>query len=84
MGCSCKKKVNTKYMDDEEKLENELRKMNGVEKIGNAVGQFFFGLLISVILIIGLIPLCCYIIFSACTGRDMSIRIPNLFKMVKK
>lgn len=84
MGCNCKKNVNKKYLSDEEKFENELRKLNGIEKVGNTIGQFFFGLIISSIVIIGLIPFLGYLIFCLCFGREMGVRIPNFRKWFKK
>ena len=44
MGCNCKKNVNTKYVDNEDFGYTELKKISGLAKMGNVVGQFFFGL----------------------------------------
>lgn len=84
MACSCKKNVNDKYLTDDERLENKLKELNGIEKIGGVFLQFFFGLLVGAIIIIGLIPFCLYIIVSMCIGRTISVRIPNFFKWLKK
>lgn len=83
MACSCKKKVNEKYLEDgQSHILPEKESVLG--KIGNAIFQFFFGLVISTIMIVGLIPACCYIIFCVCTGKEMEARIPNLSKWLKK
>lgn len=84
MGCNCKKKINTKYVDNEEFGYTELKKISGFAKVGNAILQFLFGILISAIIIVGLIPACLYIIFSVCTGREMVARIPDTSKWFKK
>lgn len=84
MGCNCKNKPNTKYVDNEEFGYTELKKVSGFAKMGNAISQFFFGLLIAAIMIIGLIPACCYIIFCVCAGKQMVARIPDLSKWLKK
>lgn len=84
MGCNCKTKPNAKYMDNDEVSQLMPKEANGVEVIGNKILQFFFGLLISVILIIGLIPALLYIIFCVCTGKQMSARIPDFRKWFKK
>lgn len=84
MGCNCKKKVNAKYVDNEEFGYTELKKISGFAKVGNMILQFLFGLLIAAIVIVGLIPLCCYLIFSICTGREMAIHIPDPSKWFKK
>lgn len=84
MACACKQKVNQKYLTDEEKLQLELNKMRGLEKIGNVIGQFFFGILITVVMIIGIIPIVGYVAISACTGKDMQFRIPNFYKWFNK
>lgn len=84
MACSCKKNVNNKYLTEEEQLENKPRKLNGIEKVGKIIGQFFFGLLISAIIISMLIPFCLYMIVCICIGKDMSVRIPNFTKWLKK
>ena len=84
MGCNCKKKPNTKYVDNEEFGYTELKKVSAFSKMGNVIAQFFFGLLIAAIIIAGLIPACLYIIFSVCTGRQMVARIPDFNKWLKK
>lgn len=84
MACACKQKVNKKYLTDEEKLQLELKKMNGIEKIGNVIGQFFFGIIVTLVVIIGVIPIICYVAISSCTGRDMKFRIPNFYKWFNK
>lgn len=80
MGCSCKQNVNTNYTDNK-KSETERGMLT---KVVTAILQFLFGLLVSVIMIIGLFPLFGYIIFSVCTGRDMHVRIPNFIQWFKK
>lgn len=84
MGCNCKKKANTKYVDNEEFGYTELKKISGFAKMGSIALQFLFGLLIAAIIIVGLIPACIYIIFSVCTGREMVARIPDPSKWFKK
>lgn len=84
MGCSCKKNVNEKYLTDEEKLENKLKELNGVEKVGGVFLQFLFGLLVGAIIILGLIPFCLYMIICMCIGKTISVRIPNFFKYGEK
>ena len=54
MGCNCKKNVNKKYIEGELDFE-EAYKISGFSKVVNAIVQFFFGLLISAILIVGII-----------------------------
>ena len=84
MACNCKKNVNTKYVDNKNFGYTELKRISGLTKMGNAVGQFFFGLLVALIMITALIPACCYIIFCLCTGKEMSARIPDFSKWLKK
>lgn len=84
MGCNCKKKPNTKYVDNEEFGYTELRKVSMFAKMGNAIAQFFFGLLVAFIIIVGLMPACLYIIFCLCTGKEMIARIPDLSKWGKR
>lgn len=83
MGCNCKKNINKKYIEGELDFE-EAYKISGFSKVVNAIFQFFFGLLISAILIVGIIPMLLYVIFSVCTGTNMSFKIPNLTKWLKK
>lgn len=84
MACGCNKKVNKKYLSENEQNELDIRQFNGIEKIGNAIGQFFFGIIISLVMIVGFIPFAVYIMFCICTGRNMSVRIPDLAKWNKK
>lgn len=84
MACSCKKNVNKKYLTDEEKLENKLKHLNGIEKVGNAFLQFFFGLFMGSIVVIGIIPLCLYIIVCMCIGKTIEVRIPKIKGLLKK
>lgn len=84
MACNCKKNVNNKYLTAEEKDENEIRELNGVEKFGYALVQFLSGLLISTIVIVGLVPFLAYLIFCLCFGKEMGVRIPNFTKWFKK
>lgn len=83
MSCNCKKKPNSKYIDNDELGQTEIVEASFLSKIGNAICQFFFGILIGLIIIIGIIPFLLYIIFNICIGKETEIRIPNIQKHLK-
>lgn len=84
MGCACNKKPNSKYMAEDEVSQLLPLYRSGMEKIGTGIGQFLFGLLISVIIIVGFIPVLAYVAFCLCFGKQPSFRIPNFMKYMKK
>ena len=81
MGCTCKKKVNSKYLDTEEQEE---KKLNGLQKVLMVIGQFLFGILITCIIVIGLVPFLIIVMIHVCTGKKLSFRIPDLTKLLQK
>lgn len=81
MGCACKKKVNSKYLDTEEQEEKEL---NGLQKVLMIIGQFLFGILITCIIAIGLVPFLAIVMIHVCTGKKMNFKIPDLTKLSQK
>lgn len=84
MGCNCKKNVNNKYLTDEEKLANQVKKLNGLEKIAKVVFQFIYGVIAIPIIIIAVSALLMYVIFSLLTGIQVTLRIPNFIKWFRK
>lgn len=89
MGCNCKKKTYDKlkkYADNREEIEKEEYKLNNgfINNIARIIGQFIFGISVSVILIVILIPMVLYLIFCLLTGKEPVVVIKNPQKFFKK